>query len=51
MNQKALSDIRRLTKVLAYPADIGNVYTVYRYYGISRETLYRWKRACEAEGD
>lgn len=51
MNQQAISDIRRKTRVLAYAAEIGNVSKACRYYGVSRETFYRWKRAYEAEGD
>ena len=51
MKQQAISDIRRKSKVLAYADEIGNVSKACRYYGVSRETFYRWKRAYEAEGE
>lgn len=51
MNAKAQSDIRRKLKVLNYAKEIGNITKACRYYGISRETFYQWKRAYEAEGE
>lgn len=50
MTQKALSDIRRKLKVLNYAKEIGNVSKACRYYGISRETYYQWKRAYKEKG-
>lgn len=51
MTAKALSDIRRKLKVLNYAKEIGNVSKACRYYGISRETYYQWKRAYEKDGE
>lgn len=50
MTQKALSDIRRKLKVLTYAQEIGNVSKACRYYGVSRETYYQWKRAYQERG-
>jgi len=50
MTQKALSDIRRKLKVLKYAQEIGNVSKACRYYGVSRETYYQWKRAYQKRG-
>ena len=51
MNAKALSDIRRKLRVLAYAKEIKNVSKACRYFGISRETYYQWKRAYEQQGE
>lgn len=51
MNQQAISDIRRKLKVLEYAIEINNVSKACRYYGVSRETFYRWKRAYDAKGE
>lgn len=51
MTAKALSDIRRKLKVLNYAKEIKNVSKACRYYGISRETYYQWKRAYEKDGE
>lgn len=51
MNAKSQSDIRRKLRVLNYAKQIGNIAQACRYYGISRETYYQWKRAYEAGGE
>ena len=51
MNQKAKDDIRRKLKVLNYAKEIGNVSKTCRYFGISRESFYQWKRAYEIHGE
>jgi transposase-like protein len=51
MNQKARQDIRRKLKVLEYASEIGNVSRACRYYGVSRESYYQWKRAYEINGE
>lgn len=51
MNAKAQSDIRRKLRVLNYAKEINNVSKACRYYGISRESFYQWKRAYEKEGE
>ena len=49
MNVRAQSDIRRKLRVLNYAKDIGNISKACRYYGISRETFYKEKRAYETK--
>lgn len=51
MNAKAQSDIRRKIRVLNYAKEIGNISKACRYYGVSRETYYQWKRAYEKGGE
>jgi len=51
MTAKALSDIRRKLRVLTYAKEIGNISKACRYYGISREAYYQWKRAYEKNGE
>ncbi|UZS00029.1 IS481 family transposase [Chondrinema litorale] len=50
MTAKAHSDIRRKLKVLNYAKEIGNITKACRYFGISRETYYKWKRAYDQHG-
>jgi transposase InsO family protein len=51
MNNKERSDIARKLKVLKYALEIDNVSKSCRYFGISRETYYQWKRAYAQEGE
>lgn len=51
MTAKSHSDIRRKLKVLNYAKEIGNITKACRYFGISRETFYQWKRAYEVHGE
>lgn len=51
MDRKALSDIARKKRVFAYAEEIGNIAKACRYFGISRETFYDWKKRYTAEGD
>lgn len=51
MNAQAKRDIARKKRVLTYAAAIGNVSKSCRYFGISREIFYQWKRAYEADGE
>ena len=48
---KAQRDIKRKLAVLRYAIDIGNVSQACRYYGISREAYYKWKRGYEKHGE
>ena len=50
MNRQAEHDIRRKTKVLEHAKQCGNVSHTCRYFGISRDTFYRWKRQLESDG-
>jgi len=50
MNRQAEHDIPRKTRVLKAAELAGNVSHIYRHYGISRDTFYRWKRQYEAGG-
>ena len=51
MDQKAKSDINRKLKVLQHAKTTGNVSKTCRYFGISRESFYSWKRSYEKLGD
>lgn len=51
MDRKALSDIARKKRVFAYAAKIDNIAKACRYFGISRETFYDWKKRYAAKGD
>ena len=48
---KAQRDIKRKLRVLHHAAESGNVSKTCRYFGISRETFYQWKRAYEKTGE
>lgn len=48
---KAHSDILRKLKVLNYAKEIKDITIACRYYVISRETFYKWKKAYETKGD
>ena len=48
---KAQRDIRRKLRILTYAREIGNISKACRYFGISREGFYRWKRAYAASGE
>jgi transposase len=48
---KAQRDIRRKLRVLNYAKQIGNISKTCRYFGISRQTYYDWKRAYEKSGE
>ena len=51
MKVEAIRDINRKLKILRHGEEIGNVSKACRYYGISRETYYKWKRALAARGE
>jgi transposase len=51
MNAKAISDIRRKLCVLNHAKESKNITFSCRYFGISRETFYKWKRAYEKNGE
>lgn len=48
---QAQRDIRRKLQVLRHAAESGNISKTCRYFGISRETYYQWKRAYESDGE
>ena len=48
---KAQRDIKRKLRVLNYAKEIGNISKACRYFGISREAFYQWKRAYEQHGE
>jgi len=50
MTAQARRDIRRKLKILNHAKEIGNIPKTYRFFGISREIFYRWKRTYEAHG-
>jgi hypothetical protein len=45
MIRKEQQDIDRKLKVLKYADTIKNISKACRYFGVSRETFYQWKRA------
>jgi len=47
----AQRDIKRKLRVFAYADEIGNVSKACRYFNISRETFYKWKRSYAARDD
>jgi len=51
MSPKELSDIRRKLRVIEHGKESGNVSKTCRYFGISRETYYIWKRNYENDGE
>ena len=51
MTTEEQSDIRRKLKVLNHAKELGNISKTCRYFGVSRETYYQWKRAYEAKGE
>jgi len=51
MNIKHQQDITRKLKILNYAKKIGNIAKTCRYFGICRETFYKWKRIYDKEGE
>ena len=51
MTRQEEHDIRRKLKVLNRGAESGNVSHTCRYFGISRDTYYRWKRSYAEHGE
>jgi len=50
VNRQAEHDIRCKTRVLEHAKQCGNVSRACRYFGVSRDTFYRWKRQLESGG-
>ena len=48
---QAQRDIARKLRVLTHAKETGNVSETCRYFGISREIFYQWKRAYEQHGE
>lgn len=51
MDKKAEHNIRRKLKILAHAEETGKVAKTCRYWGISRDTFYRWKRDYLTHGE
>lgn len=51
MDKEEKKIITRKLKILDYAKKIDNVSKACRYFGISRETFYTWKRSFEKQGD
>lgn len=51
MSPKEQADIRRKLRILNYGKESSNVSKTCRYFGISRETYYKWKRDYETKGE
>ena len=50
-NKKELSEIRHRLKVFATAKANGNISLTCRYFGISRDTYYRWLRQYRKYGE
>jgi transposase len=48
---KAEHDIKRKLAVLNHAEEIGNISKACRYFGISRQVFYKWKRLYQLRGD
>jgi transposase-like protein len=44
---QAERDIKRKLRVIEYAKKVGNISKACRYFGVSREGFYKWKRAYE----
>ena len=51
MNTKAKRDITHKLRILNHAKESGNIKKTCRYFGISRDTFYRWKRNYEERGE
>jgi transposase-like protein len=51
MTQAEHRDISRKLRVLNHAKKGGSVSRTCRYFGISRETFYQWKKAYQLEGE
>lgn len=51
MNKKDEQEVRRKLKILAHAAETKNVSKTCRYWGISRDTFYRWKKDYKSQGE
>ncbi|MCH9665142.1 MAG: helix-turn-helix domain containing protein [Gammaproteobacteria bacterium] len=47
MNLKAQRDISRKLRILQHAEESGNISETCRYFGISREFFYQWRRVHE----
>ena len=51
MTQHEQRDIARKLRIFNQAKHSGNVSATCRYFGISREIFYQWRRACEKDGE
>ena len=51
MSTKAQREIAHRLKVFAHAEQNGNVALIYRYFDISRDTFYRWKKNYKSKGE
>lgn len=51
MTQAEHRDISRKLRVLNHAKESGNVSQTCRYFGISRETFYQWKKVYQRDGE
>ena len=51
MNTKVQREITHKLKVFADTEQIGNVVFTCRYFGISRDTFYRWRKNYQSKGE
>jgi transposase len=51
MNRTELHDISRKLRILNHAKEINNIAKTCRYFGICRETFYKWKRIYDVDGE
>lgn len=51
MTQAEHRDISRKLRVLNHAKESGNVSRTCRYFGVSRETFYQWKKTYARDGE
>src|SRR5205085_6384968 len=51
MTQVELRDVSRKLRILNHAQESGNVSKTCRYFGVSRETFYQWKKAYAHDGE
>ncbi|WGL98932.1 helix-turn-helix domain-containing protein [Arsenophonus sp. aPb] len=51
MNKNDEQEVRRKLRILAHVDETKNVSKTCRYWGISRDTFYRWKKEYKTQGE
>jgi transposase-like protein len=51
LSTKGQREITHKLKVFAHTEQIGNVAFTCRYFGISRDTFYRWRKNYQSKGE
>ncbi|GEM_PF-2333151 len=51
MNEKAKRDISRKLRILEHAKTTGNIAKTCRYFGVSRDSFYTWRKAYNKSGE